>query len=349
MSLTHASRLAVLALSASAALLLARFASAQPQSDASTAEALFTEAKQKMAAGDYASACPKLADSYRIDPGGGTLAALALCHEKIGKTATAWAEFIDVASGAKEQGRADREAFARQHIAALEPALSRLTIHVAPETAQLSDLQVKRDDAVVGPAAWAVASPVDPGDHVIEARAPGKQAWSAHVVVGGNADSKSVTIPLLVDEAKQPDTEAPPETPQPSAEVPEHPQTTHPGSGQRLAGLLLGGAGVAALGVGSFFGIDAISKSNQAQQACPPSSPCLKADAVQTNDDAKSSALVADVVLGVGIAAVGAGAILFFTAPKDRPASPDATSAHALLVIPAVTSSGGGLSIQGRF
>jgi hypothetical protein len=168
-------------------------------------------------------------------------------------------------------------------------------------------------------------------------------------MVGGNGDAKSITIPLLVDEANQPETEPPAEPSQASAETgPEHAQTTHPGASQRVAGLLIGGAGVAALGVGSFFGIDAISKASQARQTCPHPT-CADANGVQTNQDAQTSATIADIVLGAGIAAVGVGAIVFFTAPKDRPAAPDGASAHALLILPAVTSSGGGLSVQGRF
>jgi hypothetical protein len=172
------------------ACLATRSVAAQPAAnDAAMAETLFEDAKKMMARGDYAAACPKLSESNRLDPGSGTLTALALCHEQEGKTATAWAEFIQVVSEAQQAGRTDREKFARQHLAALEPVLSRLTITVAPETAQLSDLVVRRDQIAVGAAAWGVASPVDPGDHVVEALAPGKKSWSAHVSLNASGDA----------------------------------------------------------------------------------------------------------------------------------------------------------------
>ena len=155
MSLIRANRTAVatLWLAFAVAAPLARNARAEPApNDAAMAETLFEDAKKRMATGDYAGACPKLAESYRLDPGGGTLTALALCHEQLGKTATAWAEFIEVVTDAQQAGRADREKFARQHVTALAPHLSQLTISVAPETAALAEVQVRRDGVVVGSA-----------------------------------------------------------------------------------------------------------------------------------------------------------------------------------------------------
>src|ERR1700678_3583891 len=65
----------------------------QSASGAAAAEALFDEGKALMAAGNYASACPKFAESNRLDEGIGTSLWLADCFEKNGQTASAWAEF----------------------------------------------------------------------------------------------------------------------------------------------------------------------------------------------------------------------------------------------------------------
>ena len=137
---------------------------------------LFDEGKKLMDAEEYAAACPKLAESQRLDPGNGTLARLATCHEKQGRTATAWSEFTELVTSAQRAGQADRERFARQRIAALEPHLSRLTIIVPADVATTPGLVVQRDAIAVGAAAWGIGIPVDPGDHLIEASAPGKQA-----------------------------------------------------------------------------------------------------------------------------------------------------------------------------
>jgi hypothetical protein len=51
------------------------------------AQALFDEARQLTAAGRYVEACPKFAESQRIDPSMGTRFYLADCLEHIGKLA----------------------------------------------------------------------------------------------------------------------------------------------------------------------------------------------------------------------------------------------------------------------
>src|SRR5882672_1040058 len=94
------------------------------------AESLFVEAKKLMDAGRFAEACPKFADSQRIDPGVGTLLNLALCYERQGKVASAWSTYRAAAAGARTAGQAERESMARQRASALEPRLSRLTVAI---------------------------------------------------------------------------------------------------------------------------------------------------------------------------------------------------------------------------
>src|SRR5262249_2265450 len=75
------------------------------QADPASAQTLFDQAKQLMADGKYRDACPKLEESQRLDPGPGTLFQLASCYEKIDRTATAWAAFLEVAAAAKAADR----------------------------------------------------------------------------------------------------------------------------------------------------------------------------------------------------------------------------------------------------
>jgi hypothetical protein len=339
-----------------------RIAAAQPVSkDSAMAETLFEEAKKRMESGDYANACPKLAESYRLDPGSGTLTALALCHEQLGKTATAWAEFIEVVTEAQQGGRADREKFARKHVSALEPHLSRLTISVAPETARLPDVQVRRDHAVVGAAAWGVSSPIDPGDHVIEASAPGHLVWSTRVTIGQDGDKQSVAVPLLDEQTPDStadattsatsDSNAPPmvQSPPTAKDTAAAADGAPVGSGQRAAGWVLGGAGLASIIAGSVFGVEAISKSSDAKNQCSTS---CSAAAVQENHDAKTDAVISDVTVGVGLAAVGAGVFLLLTAPSGHPAaapSSDSETTSHLRLVPSVGPRVAGMALLGRF
>jgi hypothetical protein len=278
------------------------------------AQMLFDEGKRLMDAEDFAGACPKLAESQRLDPGNGTLARLATCHEKQGKTATAWSEFAELVTSAQRAGQADRERFARQRIAVLEPHLSRLTIIVPADVATTTGLVVRRDAIAVGDAAWGIGIPVDPGDHAIEATAPGRQPWSSHVAIGAAGDTKQVTVPAL------PAVEAPP-APVAVADAPAAPLASDvvPVSGtrtQKTWGLVLGGVGIVGLGVGSYFGVQALSASSKVRQECPNAA-CASTGALQQNDDARSDARVADVGLAVGVGALVAGSLLYFLAPSS--------------------------------
>ena len=170
---------------------------ADAQADARLAQALFDEGRALMAEKRWSEACPKLAESQRLDPGGGTLLNLALCHAGEGKTATALVELHDALAAAVRDGRADREKLAREKIASLENEVPKITVAV-PSAAQAEGLEVKLDETTLAPAAWGVAAPVDPGSHVIRATIPGREPWTAVVsVVAG--ERKNVTVPPLAE------------------------------------------------------------------------------------------------------------------------------------------------------
>jgi hypothetical protein len=350
----RAKRLRDVAMGFLMATAVARTARADPSpsqtvsKDTATAQRFFDEAKRSMAAGDYLAACPKLEESYRIDPGSGTLTALAVCHENIGRTATAWAEFIEVAAESKQQGRADREAFAQLHIAALATKVSRMDIRIAPEDAHLHGLRVERDGVAISPAAWGAPAPVDPGDHLVEVVAPGKQSWTTRVVITADGATKVVSVPALQDGPQDVAlSPAPVDQPTALAVAPPAADTSahETGTSLRAVGLALGGAGVAAIAVGAVFGVEAISKRSAAKDACPSQS-CSSLLAVQQNNTAKTDALASNIFIVVGLAALGGGAYVYLVAPKAG--SPSATARHAgwIRLAPLVTAHTGGFLVQ---
>lgn len=343
----RASRPRAVALAMILATIPCRAALAQTTPSAARADQLFTQGKAALEAGDYAHACPDLSESYRIDPAAGTLLALALCHEGMGLTATAWREFGTAVDGATKDGRADRAQFARTHMAKLEAKLSRLTL-LAPGDAP-PGLRVDVDGVTVTPGDLGKATPIDPGHHTIEARATGFRPWTGAVDVGADHDSETVKIGPLASDAPAPvATPAPASAaPAPAAEAastnpssaPEEQPT--PGAWKRPAGWIVGGAGVVAIGVGTYFGLSAISKSNDAKRQCTPSL-CTSPGAVSENNDAKTYATVSDVAIGAGLAVVAAGAYLLITAPSGSPAT-------GALVTPFVGRQQAGLSLQASF
>jgi len=175
----------------------ARGASRDHDADVALAEALFQEGKRLLENGDSAAACPKLAESLRLDEATGTLLALAMCHESEGRLASAWAEYAEVVARARTEGRADREQAARRSVRALEPRLSTLTIEVPEAASAVGGLRVERDGVSLAASTSSTAVPVDPGPHVVAASAPGRRPWSTSLQVGAVADRITVTVPVL--------------------------------------------------------------------------------------------------------------------------------------------------------
>lgn len=303
----------------------------------STALALFEEGRRLMEAKRYAEACPKLEESLRLRPGTGTLLNLALCNEALGKTATAWAQFKEVMFAAKRDGNEAREAFAKEHVDALEPRLSRLQINAEPTPG----LMVRRDGQEIPAAAIGTALPVDPGPHTIEATAPGYSVWSTSVVIGPAADAKTLAVPRLVP------------LPEPAQEAGGAPRAgdgaaaADDGAGaRRTAGFVIGGVGVAAIGVGAVFGVMAASQASGAEDdpALCPDRRCTPAGREEI-DAASTKALVSTIGIGVGLAAAGVGAALILTSGS----SARAEGAPTARVVPAIGPGGGGLQVIGSF
>jgi hypothetical protein len=351
---TRSVRARGLAVTATVALVTALAGAAHAQDNVKQADALFNEAKPMLEKGDFEHACPKLRESYRIDPTAvGTLLALAICEEGLGRTATAWREFRAVVD-ASLKDRQDRAEFARKHITKLEQNLSRLTVSVSNDVATLPGLEVTVDGARLASSSYGAAEPVDPGSHEVAARATGKKPWKSTANVGADRDAQTVAITALDDDpnavaapaaSPQNDASVAP-APGPSATAAETPQPTpSSGSGKKTLGFVVGGIGLVAVGVGSYFGITAISKSSDAKSLCPSGTPCTNQDAVTENADAKTAATIATVAIGVGIVGLAVGAYLVLTAPSSSAPS----TSTALRVSPIVGPRQTGVSLSASF
>jgi hypothetical protein len=164
-------------------------------SEAQLAQALFEEGRLLMDAARFEQACAKFAESQRLDPAGGTLLNLALCHERERKLAKARADFENALALAIRDGRSDRATLAREHIANLEGRVPRVAVSV-PAASEFEGLEVTVDGLALRRAAWGAFMPVDPGEHVIEAKAPARAAWSTVLRLDAG-EKKSVSVPLL--------------------------------------------------------------------------------------------------------------------------------------------------------
>lgn len=161
--------------------------------DPAAAQALFDQGKKLMNEKKYAEACPKFEESQKLDPGLGTMSNIAFCYESMGRTATAWSVYLDLASQAKAAGQAQREQKARESAKALEPKLSKITIQVEKPA---PGIEVKRNSDPVGQASWGLPIPVDPGQVKISAVAPSRKQWTKTVTIDKPGET-TVTVPEL--------------------------------------------------------------------------------------------------------------------------------------------------------
>jgi hypothetical protein len=232
--------------------------------DRALATILFQDGRTLMAAGRIPEACLKLEESQRLDPGGGTLLNLALCHEEEGRLARSWSEFQEAEMVARKDGRGDREVEAANHVHALEPRLSRLTI-VVPAGTQVEGLVIERDGRKVGRGAWSTAIPVDGGEHVVRATALGKEPFRTTVVIAAEADAQTVEIPVLSTPVVVV-TPARVSSPQLAAAPPIAPLLTP--DRLRHAGIAAAGVGVVLLGAAGYALATALSAKDASNASC---------------------------------------------------------------------------------
>ena len=304
-------------LGAPAAVLLALAASpaaaAPSVPEQAAAEALFREARQLLDAGKIAEACGKLAESQRLDPKLGTLLNLATCHEKQGKTASAWGEFNEAAGMAVKTGQKARVDFARDHAAALEPRLSRVVFEATG--APPEGLRIKLGDQELEAAALGTSIPLDPGKYPVKVTAPGREPWSTDLDVPKGPAALTIAIPALAaseDADADADAGADPGSPSPARR--DHLTTA------QTVGLVLGGVGILGVGVGAYFGIRTISAQSTVDDNC--TGRLCNRTGLDADDDAHTSATVSTIAFAAGGALAAGGVVLFLMAgPRDPPAA----------------------------
>jgi hypothetical protein len=308
-----------------ALLAMASPAWAASAEDQAAAEALFQDAKKLAAAGDFATACPKFAESQRLDPGSGTALHLAACYEKQDKLASAWATFREAEMMARNTNNSVRQTEAARRAELLAPRLAKLTIVVSPG-ARVPGFVLRRDGSEVGEGQWGSSLPTDTGQHTVEATAPGYKAWSTVLRIERDGSAASIEVPAL--DKLPAEAATPPAALPPPAPVPPFAWTP-----QRIVGVTLGVAGVAGLGVGAAVGLVAMNKANALKSggqcnadlsACSSTGLTLRQD-VQTFAHGSTAGFV------IGGAALAAGVVLFATAGTGDVKAPQASGARVIV------------------
>jgi len=294
----------------------------------------------------FDEACPKLAESQRLDPKLGTLLNLAVCHEQQGRTATAWAEYTSAAAIARRDGQREREDFARKQATALDKRLARVILSVS---AADPNLAVKLDGQMMTAAVYGVPLPVDPGPHHVTATAPGKASWQTSIDVPAQPGEILVPIPPLAPaEVKEPLPQAPPRQPAvpptpvvaPPVSAPEPPAPAPPPKEppSSTPKVLMGvGFGVGGLGlvIGAIAGGVSIANTSSIRGSCTGDVCPGQSGAISS---ANTLANVSNAMFAIGVVGIGVGIAGVVLRPRD-------TNTTALTLTPIATPQGGALRL----
>ena len=316
-----------------------------------SAQALFEEGRRLLLEGDYEQACARLAESQLEEPAAGTLLNLAFCHEQLGRTATAYAEYQHVLVRSVGAGDEARAALVRERLAALEPRLIRLRIRRAPDSGAGAVLEL--DGVRLRPEDLDAPIPVDPGRHRLGGVAAGERPFELVVV----AEQPGATLEVLVP---PPELVTPPEPTvsaapgaRPAASAAEPSKTrlevaapraatasgSTPAARDESAGATPVAVSVAALalgvlglGAGAYFGLEAFDAWARRDRHCSRDVCDEVAEAAYRR--ARRAATASNLCFAVGAASGAAGLYLVVhsasrgsSLPEDR-----AAEASALLI-----------------
>jgi len=288
--------------------------------------ALFDQGLKEMKAGNYEKACKFFADSNTLVPDSGTKGSLARCYEKLGKLASSWVlwrELADLASSGELRKDAANQA------AKLDPRVPKYVVKVGAPTPGLT---VTINGKPINPTI-AIPVPIDPGPVVALATAPDHQEWKADLKAAEGA-TLTIEIPALVAVVKDIVQPPPPPIVDNSKRRKRH-----------IIGATVIGAGVAAVVVGGIFGVSARSKFDDAKQTCGGSidscDPDRLMEAQGQVDDSRKAANLSSIMFGAGGALVVTGVVIWITAPS--------LEKRGVAIAPAVEPGAAGFVVSGRF
>jgi len=324
----------------SLALLLAALpAAAQTEEEIAGARSAATQGVKAFEAGDYAQAVDLFQRAESLVHAPPHLLYMARGHEKLGHLVTARELYNKVIREtlppSAPQAFRDAQTAAAEEIRAVEPRLARLTVTVAVPPGVVP--VVTMDGKEVPAALLGVARPVDPGEHVVEAKAEGylPAQQTAALSEGGTG---ALELKLEVDPNAAVAVPAEPAAaaqPQPVSQPSATPQDTAPQSGGalRTPAYISFGVGAVGLGVGVLYTLKSSSKRSDANDLydecasrgvdgkCKEEDP-LSDEVASLDDEAGSAQTLAIVGYAVGGLGVAAGVTLLLL---DRSSSESAS------------------------
>ena len=203
----------------------------------------------------------------------------------------------------------------------------------------LSAVKVSMDGESLSDRLEGIALPVDPGSHLFTFEAAGRSQVRRRLVIREGEKRRLETIRLTSpSEPGRSALSAPPVDRSPSGAPPVGLAVRKASSSSNVLAIVSASMGVAGLGVGAAFGLQAISKRNDARKICPDV--CPDQGGVDMWHDAKRAATLSTIAFAIGGAGVAGGVILWLT---GRPSS-EAVEGEAQVALGAGT-----IAVRGRW
>lgn len=277
-----------------------------PSDNEALATELFGAGRELLEAGRVAEACPKLAESAKLDPRVGTLGNLADCEEKLGRLARARGYWQQAANLARSTGDA-RLGHAEAQLTRLDARVPKVRL-VAPP-ALPPGLVVRLDRAEVGAGSFGTPMPLDPGRHAIEATAPGRSPWKVDVELLDRGETVDVTIPDLPLVASSAEGTGAPVGSGAHVTVETGP------SALGIVGLASSGIGLVGLGVGTYFAGVAQSRADLSNELGCVDDRCTE-HAAEVRTSAREAGTAATALFLAGGALAVGGLVTYLLAPE---------------------------------
>jgi hypothetical protein len=284
--------------------------------------------------GQCAQAIAYFLDSERLDAQPKTLLNLSDCEVQVGDLVAARQHALEGGELARRLGDRVLVSVADQRLTKLDVRVPRLTIRVA--SGAPADTTVSRDRAALGAASMGVALPVNPGTHVVVASAEGRTDRRYEVVV--TEGSRPTLDAEPGEELAAPRTVASASTETPASDGVSHAEPRppeEPGGTQaaslatdavassswstgKTVGVVLVGAGLAGVAVGSVFGIRAIDHDHDSNAEGHCDATGCDGTGRQLRDQALSEATASTIGFGAGVASLLAGLLFWSTARSSH-------------------------------
>jgi len=272
------------------------------------AEALAKEGLALAEANKHAEACPKYAESVKLEPNYSIQYSLAECYEKIGKLGSALYNYRRVEEAPKAANKQALSMKAHERIAQIEAQVPKVKI-VLPAGVTPKDVVVKIDGNRVPTESFS-EMPIDSGEHNVEVTQAGKKPWTdtIHIQIG--------TYPIEVPDLGTAAAKAEEDKPAITTTMPLGQSRSSPT--YRIAGGVAVGLGVAGVVVGSIFGLSAKSKRDDAIGLCKSDDPkqCHDQAGLDVWRDASSAGTISTIGFLAGSALIATGVVLWVIAPS---------------------------------